>query len=232
MIEEPPPAPPPNSPGEKKGLSPLAWAGIGCGGLAVITIVAAVVLIGMGVRKAKEFAEDPSKLAAWVVESDPNLDVVSTDLEGGTITIKEKDTGKETTLSFEDISQGQFSVETSDGESTMIGQVDEPELPGWLPSYPNATATRGLVSHSSVTGTNGSFTVTTPDAPATVADHYMTALEQDGYDITDSSASNGGVKQRILNAKATDPDRQLAIVILSEGAETSATVNYTGPPEP
>ena len=64
--------------GEKKRFSPLAWALIGCGGTALITVLILVGLMMFGFFKAREiveeFQEDPAKVISdWGIETDDYL---------------------------------------------------------------------------------------------------------------------------------------------------------------
>lgn len=103
---------PPASPPVKKGLSPLAWAGIGCGGV-ILLIVIAVIATGIwGMNKAKElgvdFQKNPEKAGAeLVVSMSPEVEKISSDEEAGTMTIRTKD-GKVMTMNYNDIKEGKF----------------------------------------------------------------------------------------------------------------------------
>ena len=96
----------------KKGLSPLAWVGIGCGGVVVLGLVALVVL-GVSVfnwgRDALEEAtgeqslsdiidnleDDPAKtLAEAAIRLNPEFEQVNTDDDAGTITFRNTETGE------------------------------------------------------------------------------------------------------------------------------------------
>ncbi|CAN5372134.1 hypothetical protein BH23VER1_BH23VER1_27230 [soil metagenome] len=239
MIEEPPPtppAPPANAPEPKKGLPPIAWVGIGCGGLLVIAIIAAVIFFAWGASKVTEFAADvqknPGKAIEMAARFDPNLDVVSTDEAAQTVTVRMNDTGKEVTLSFDDIRQGGLDILTSEGESFSLGAGTATDLPEWIPTYPNTISTQGLLSSSSNEGTNGSFVITTGDAPEIAIREYTSLLEAEGYELSKTTISTGTSDQRMLTAKAENPERTLTIIATIEGHDTNLMVNYAGPPEP
>lgn len=110
---EQPPVMPPVTPAAlpvKKGLPPLAWVGIGCGGLLLIGIIVVIGLGLLGANKMKEmgvdFQKNPERAAAeMVVSMRPDLEKISTNEEAGTITVRNKD-GKEMTLTYKEISEG------------------------------------------------------------------------------------------------------------------------------
>ncbi|MEP6670083.1 MAG: hypothetical protein ABJF10_13065 [Chthoniobacter sp.] len=94
----------PSVPPQKKGLGALAWLGIGCGALIVIIIlgvVGASVIFG---PKLKQFAEDAQKnptrtvATTMVSVSMGQFEMVKEDDINKRYTVKEKSTGKLTTI--------------------------------------------------------------------------------------------------------------------------------------
>jgi uncharacterized protein YneF (UPF0154 family) len=152
-------------PTKKKGIPVIAWIGIGCGAIIVIG-VAAFLVIGMFVaHKAKDFAKEmeanPAKVAAeMIVKLNPELEIVKSDESAGTITIREKKTGKVATFNYEAIKEGKLVFETEEGKVEINAQRNEGEggvtvtsdegevrlgaslsaadLPAWVPLYPGA----------------------------------------------------------------------------------------------
>ena len=102
----------------KKKFGALGWLAIGC--------LAFILLAGIGFttctyfvgKKAKEFveevAEDPSKAAELLIKANPNLELVETH-EDGTMTILDKESGKQVTLDWSEIAAGRISFESEDG---------------------------------------------------------------------------------------------------------------------
>ena len=131
------PPPIPGAAPVKKGLSPLVWMAIGCGGLALIGVVVSV-LLGVfvfqrgrdmvedatGSGSVAEFLEDlqdnPARTAAeTMIRVNPELDLVASNDGAGTITFRNTRTGEEATLNYEDIAEGRFSMTTSEGEVSI-----------------------------------------------------------------------------------------------------------------
>ena len=86
---------------QKKGLSPLAWIGIGCGVLVLVVLIG-MVGIGLFARHALKKAgistemmqKNPTEAAARIyVASNPDLEMVKVDSDAGTFTVRNKKTG-------------------------------------------------------------------------------------------------------------------------------------------
>ncbi len=254
-VQSPPPYPPPGPPA-KKGLSPLAWVGIGCGALLVVGfIVFAVITFVIG-RKVKDMADNPDVAAMtaieWVIKANPDVELVESDKDAKTFTVRDKKTGEEMTVSLEEAKKGNFGFKTKGadgkeetanvsfgdngmtvtnekGEVATFGAGGEvKDLPSWLPAYPNGTAQTAL---STKTDTESSliFTVTTKDSVDQVINFYKEKLEGQGFKIDQNTAtSNGTITGGSISATSEDEKRQ-AVVLLGEGSEgeTSATVTVT-----
>ncbi len=122
-----PPAPAPAS--QKKGLSPLAWVGIGCGALILIVVV---VLVAGGLfvaHKAKQagispelWAKNPALAASKMITVvHPDLKVVKIDEDKGLITVKDAKTGKVVTLNLKDVEKGHIDIRaTENGETKTV----------------------------------------------------------------------------------------------------------------
>jgi len=93
-----------NLPSQKKGLSGLAWLGIGCGGVVVIAIIGVVASFFLFGSQLKEFAEEAQKnptratASAMVKASFGQLEMVAEDEVNKRYTVKEKQSGKLTTI--------------------------------------------------------------------------------------------------------------------------------------
>lgn len=215
MDDQPPPMP--NSsdgPPQKKGLHPLAWAGIGCGGLLVV----AVLLIAVGSawffnRAAgflQEIEENPTRAAAKMyVNLNPELEMISADDEGGTLTFRVVETGEEVTFTYDDIANETFSYETTDGTTTFsiaddgsgvsiespdgsaeFGSVDlnPEELPPWVRPmlYPAIAEVQSVVLSREGASSGGTLIFSTSDAVDDVAGFYKRAIEDAGMTVQDS----------------------------------------------
>ena len=107
----------------KKGLSPLAWIGIGCGGLLLIGIL--VVSVGgyFAAKTVSDFVGDnpAADAAEAIVRINPELELVESDREAGTITIREKSTGKEVTVNYSQLERGELVFGDGEGAGSNPG---------------------------------------------------------------------------------------------------------------
>jgi hypothetical protein len=137
----PPPFPPPV---KKKGLSPLAWTGIGCGGLTIL----GVMLAAMGAMKLVDFAKEglkslndhPAKAAATeILNAFPNVEKSNEKKESGTLRLHLNSGGDPVDTSYDDIVHGRVEIPDTSGTPVRIFQGDLAKVPSWVPRYPGAT---------------------------------------------------------------------------------------------
>ena len=105
---------PPLPAGQKKGLSGLAWLGIGCGGLIVLAIVGFAIVAFFFGSKVKDFtteaAKNPTKAAASMMVSMGVGEIVAEDDVNKRYTVREKQSGKLTTFYWDAKANGPKSV--------------------------------------------------------------------------------------------------------------------------
>jgi len=252
-VQSPPPSYPPPAP--KKGMGPLAWIGIGCGVLALIACIVIGGLLAAGgwfiKKQADKFEKNPSLAAAeLIVRANPDLEVVSTDQNAGTLTIRNKKTGEVVTMNAKDAENGHIEFKTKDGTAVFdasakdgtLKVTDEKgnqvatlqaggggapqNLPSWLPVYPGATVQGVFDAKSAEGGRTLSFTVTTTDAADKVLDFYKSRFEEAGLKVDSTvNASGGGGTGSVLTANGENPSRSASLLISSTGNQTQAVVN-------
>lgn len=238
----------------KKGLSPLAWIGIGCGGLLLI----GVAVLGVGgyfaAKTASDFLGDnPAAAAAEaLVRINPELELVESDREAGTLTVREKSTGKEVTVNYSQLEQGQLvfgdgqgeevriqsgasgdggpiSITGSDGSVLSMGGSDAAvEVPSWLGEY---TGTKTDVSGYAATSNgkrSGIYSFATNDAAAALS-YYEGRLKALGLEANRSSFSGGGNTVETIQGRSAEYEISAAATTTAGGARL--TVTYSGPAE-
>jgi hypothetical protein len=239
----------------KKGLPALAWIGIGCG---VIILIGAIALVAGGVFVAKkvkdvagDFEKNPALASArMIVKVNPEWEEVSTDDKAGTITVREKKTGKEMTIGLDDLAKGRVTL-SSEGKSYTLeaqGDKDTGQLkvtdgsgktvfsaggaggtkpPEWVPTYPGTSAEGGLVMQNG-TSVSGSFQAATDDAPDKVVDYYRKTLGDAGFKVrvntySEDNAPSGGV----VYGENEAAKRTVTVMVSVEDGRTTAAVSYS-----
>lgn len=244
----------------KKGMSTVVKVLLGCGVGLLLLFGSCVVVTGYFAKKtlggisdfAKEMETNPDaavvRAAELALRLNPEVDVISSDPAAGTITVREKKTGKEVTFNLDDIKAGKFSI-TQDGETTNIdvdaseangGQMKvvtdqgtavfgagAQELPSWIPTYPGGRS-EGMANIEAQGEKTGTFTLRTGDAPDVVIAFFKSKLEASGFTVETASLSFNGAPSGTLNATADK--RQLSITAAAQDGETQALVSYNEKP--
>lgn len=240
----PQPAPPP-----KKGLSPLAWIGIGCGALIVIACIVMSAAVWYGKKKLDQYGKNPTLAAAeLIVRANPELEVVSSDQDAGTLTIKNTKTGEIVTMNAKDVENGHIEFKTKDGTavfdanskdgtvkvtddkgqvSTFQGGGGAPQnLPSWLPVYPGGTV-QGTFDTNSAEGRSASFTISTSDSGDKVLSFYESQLKAGGLKVDSTITSNTAEgKGGILTASGENPHREVSVLVGPSEGKTSAAITF------
>ena len=244
----------------KKGTSPLVWILAGCGGLIVVV---GIILGGLAywgyhkakgyVHKATDYAEmaskNPTVFAAKIaVMANPDLEIVSSDDQAGTVTIRNKKTGEEITMNAQDIKQGRlkfknekgdevtfegsgqqgketFKIKSNKGSVTFGGSEGE-KLPSWVPTYPGGQSLASA-SETTAAGFSGHCSFQTADATDKVLSFYERELKASGFTV-ERTAMQGMVRLANLNAKADGGKRTVNVIITPVGEASQVVLQYTG----
>lgn len=186
-----PPPPPPGIPAKKKGLPPLAWAGIGCGGLILIV---GIVVVAVGIFAAKKIAEatkNPSQtVARIVVQSNPEIEKVSENEETGEMTIRVKKTGEQVTLKYSDLAEGKVVVKDAQGNETSLFGGDPASIPAWVPRYPGATEETVVFQRVEPTQITGGISSTTSSSLEDIKAFYEKQAGTLGLTSSTSSSTS------------------------------------------
>ena len=248
------PMTPPPVPGQKKKMSALGWIAIGCGAIAILGILALGGAAFLGGRflksKAAEFEKNPALAAAKIaVQANPELEVVESDEDEGTLTIRNTKTGEVVTMNAKDIEEGKLTFSTKEGTTTFDGSnagdggtlkvtTDKGEqvvfgatagapknLPSWVPLYADAKF-EAAYDATTAEGRNAMFTVTSADSVDQVAEFYQSKLVAAGLKIERSSYETAGNKAIMLVGKTDDDKRTVNVTVASNDGQTQAMVNF------
>ncbi|GMV81268.1 MAG: hypothetical protein AMXMBFR7_24520 [Planctomycetota bacterium] len=271
MSDLPPPAPthpappraptPARPPASSGGGNVLKWVLIGCGGITVLGILMVVGLSLFVWNKAKEAGYDhdlmkrnPELAAAKIaVVSNPDVDLVSIDENKRTLTVKDKKSGKVTTLNLQQVMEGSWSFETVDAEGNAEhvefkatpGGAEDPgklqvttqegvmtyggktvETPAWLPLYPGAKA-QSLMSNATADRVQGMFSQQTPDSAEQVAAFYKEKLEASGFKLKQSTFQQDQKTVISLQTEKDAANRSVILSIMQEtGKPTTASIQF------
>lgn len=244
-VQSPPPAP-------RKGMGPLAWVGIGCGALVLIGVVAMFFIGYMAKRQLDKFEQNPAMAAATLaIKLNPELELVSSDAEKNTLTVKNIKTGEVVTLSAEDIKEGKFTVTTAEGTTTFDadgngedggsmtvtnekGEVAKfssgggapQNLPAWLPVYPGGTPT-GTYDMTNNNERSAAFVVATSDSVDDVLAFYEEKLKGEGFEIQKSTFESNGQKGGTVTGSNSDQKRSVSVLVGTGDQGTQATVTFS-----
>jgi hypothetical protein len=222
----------------KRGLSPIAWILIIVGGLIVLSVLA---VVGAGlfvVHKVHQAGFDSAEMqrnpgyaaAKMIIAMNPDAEEVSHDESSGTITVRDKKTGKVTTMSFGDVKNGHFSFSAQD-ENGKTGTVEFGggsdalgNLPSWVPMYPGAKAEGTFSAKGGESGEEGgTVAFATSDDASKVLAFYRDKGKDLGMktNMTTSSAEGGMLMFADENSKRT-----LMVTVGGSGGHTSIGLTY------
>ena len=211
----------------KRGLSPIVWILLIVGGIFVLGIIG---LVGTGLYVAHSVAKNPGLFMAKIITAaNPDAEVLNTDTDSQTVRIRDRKTGEEVTLSFDDIKKGRlkFSARGKNGEmANMEIGGGEGKMPSWVPTYPGAKAQGNMTAKGESDdgmGEGGVVTFTTPDPPSRVTAFYQDKIKEMGMrvELTQLTGAGGMIMGEDEGGKRT-----LHVMVGEGSGETTFTVTY------
>jgi hypothetical protein len=218
----------------RRKSSPVVWILVVVIGLACVA--GAITLAGglFLVHKAREagvdanlFRDNPSlAIAKLIAAAHPDTEVVSTDTGSGTVTLRDRRTGKEMTLTFDQVRKGfRFEADEDNGRKAAVQLGGDAEkIPAEVPVYPGAKVQATFEVDGD--GANGQgayeYEFSTPDAPAKVVAWYHRKLEEDGRKLAlHNDSPDGG-----MLVAEDDANRRTLRVIVSRDTD-GTKINVT-----
>ena len=231
----------------------LVWGLVGCLGVVVIGVV---ILVATGMfltSKAKQAGFDADLMkknpalatAKMLATANPDVEVVSVNEDKGTLTVREKATGKTLTMNLDDLKNGKmvftddrgervtiqsggeggrFSVKTKDG-TVEGGSTWTP--PAWLPAYPGARVQTGANSQSAEEDAGAAY-LSTQDSPDAVLVFYEEALKKQGFEaVKQVTASDGKNEISSVTATRDAGGKYVHVVAMPMDGATTIYVSYT-----
>jgi len=220
-------------PPPRKGTNPVLIILMILGGLVVLGIIGAVVVVNVFVHKVKQAGFDPELMqrnpglavAKMITAFNPDAEVLRTDERAGTITVRDRKTGKVVTLRFDDVRNGHFNMDIQeDGKNASLSFGDtSSRQPSWVPAYPGAKMNGGFsATASDEHGDAGTYNFTTTDSPQQVRNFYEEKARGSGMVVEANADTPLGASLKI-----TDPGskRNIGVLIMGNGP-TTVQVSY------
>jgi hypothetical protein len=225
--------PPPVGP---RKTSPLVWILVVVLGIFLLGFIG---VVGTGFFVAHKLHQagidsdsirrNPAAVAARLAALANNqVDVVNEDDNAGTITLRDKKTGKTVTMSFDQAKGGKFSfsAEGDDGKTATMEFGGSGKLPSWVPSYPGSTPQFNVSAHgdgSNGQGEGGNFTFTTDDPAARVLQFYQEKAKDLGMKVNmNTTAGDAGM----VIASDDNSHKSLTAIVGVDGGKTTVNVTY------
>lgn len=195
---------------------------------------------------AGDFETNPAKAAAELaVRMNPELELVRSDDQAGTMTVRNSETGEEVTVDFSEIRSGNFSFKTDEGEvsvnasegtgvaraadgtETSFGRGTLEDLEEWVLRYPGADYAGGNVMATDGLSV-GAFVLMTDDSAADVFAYYEEQLRAGGYEVTKQTTgtSVGGGASGILIGRLENPGRTFNVIISRKDGRTHINTQF------
>jgi hypothetical protein len=213
----------------RKKTSPIVWILVALLGLFLLVAIGVVAGGFFLVHKAKQAGLDPSLweknpgLAAtkMITAANPDVQVLKTDEDKGTITLRDKKTGKVYSIDFDAVKQGRITFQEEGGESVSIGAGSAANIPGWVPSYPGAKP-EGTFSSAGGENEGGMFAFKTGDGAKKVLGWYEQSLKAAGFTVENTvTGDDGGM---VTGEDASK--RSVIVTVGTEGSQTTVSVAY------
>jgi len=220
------------APAQRK-TSPVVWVLVIVLGLFML---GGIVVVGAGffiAHKVKQAGFDPDLMARnpglaiskLVAATNPDIQVLNTNDSTGTITVRDKKTGKVTTLTFDQAKNGKFSFTAQDDQgknATLEFGGSAKGIPDWVPSYPGGSAPKSTFSASAGDGNvSGSFTFTTTDSQDRVMSFYQDKCKELGLKTTNITSPGGG---SVIGTD--DANKRSLLVFVGTGSPVTVSVTY------
>jgi len=207
----------------KRKTSVVVWILLAVAGVFVLCIAG---LIAAGLYVARNPGVAMAKL---ITAANPDAEVLSTDLGSQTLRIRDRRTGKEVTLSFDDVKKGRLKFSAT-GDNGEVANLEigggEGKLPAWVPTYPGARAQGNLTASGADgggVGEGGIVTFTTPDPPSKVTEFYDAKCKEMGMSVNLSQLSDSG---GLIVGADDGKQRTLHVMVAGGSGDTTITVTY------
>ena len=240
----------PPAPQKSSGAKIILWIVGIVVGLILISFASCAVLGFYAMHKAKQAGFDSDLMkknpglatAKMAVAMSPDTEIVSSDDNAGTITVRDKKTGKVVTMKFDPQKKAMVITDENGKTTSMTGEganasmeMKGPEgtmkignssdkTPDWVPVYPGSSP-QGTFSASRGAEQTGSYTFVTKDPANKVISFYGDSLKSGGFAVSNMTSNSDGKVGGMVSGE--DKGNKRAVVV-SLGTENDGThVNGT-----
>jgi hypothetical protein len=176
-----------------------------------------------------------------VVMNNPQLQVVSSNDNTGTMVVRDKKNGKTTTLKFDAAKktmvviddqgkQASITADTNSGTVELKGEdgtvkigANANSAPGWVPVYPGASP-QNTMSVDDKDKQSGTYVFASKDSPDKIMSYYSQQLTAAGMKLTTTTTgSEGGV----ISANHDGDARTVLVTVSPDSEGTHVSVTYS-----
>lgn len=222
-------------------------------GLVFLMIIAGAGLGFFLMHKAKQEGLDPElirknrslAMAEMEVIKNPDVQMISSNDSAGTMVIRDRRTGKKTTLKFDPEKKMMVAVEdrgkasettvdanaaavaVNNGNAAVKVGGDAGNFPSWLPVYPGA-APQNTASVSENGKQSGTYVFLSQDSAGKILGYYSDQFTAANMKLTRSAS---GSDRDVITATQDDNGRTIAVTASSKSDGTHVSVTYEGKAE-
>ena len=180
------------------------------------------------------------------VSMNPNVEIVSSDDNAGTITVRDKKTGKVTSLKFDPQKKAMVitdetgkttsltttgeganaSMEMKSSEGTVKIGAGSDKAPAWVPVYPGSSP-QNTFSATSNGEQSGSYTFVTADTPEKVISFYGDSLKSSSFAVSNLTTNSNGKTGGMVSGEDKANKRTVVVSIGSESDGTHVNVTFS-----
>jgi hypothetical protein len=202
--------------------NPIVWVVVAVLGVILLGIVG---IAGAGAFFVHRAGRNPAAALARVAAmSNPNLQVLNQDDSAGTVTVRDRQTGKTVTMNFNDAKNGHFQISAQDenGKTADLQFGGGAKAPDWVPVYPGASV-QANITGSAADGDGGNVTYGTPDSPTQVLAFYQDKIKELGMETNLTTTTADGA---MMVASDQAKNRSLTVLVGKNAGKTSINVTY------
>ena len=252
----PNPQPPMGAPPPQKGSGTklILW---------IVGIIVGLMLLGFGscavigfyaMHKVKQAGLDSDLMkknpalatAKMAISMSPDAEIVSSDDDAGTIMVRDKKTGKTTTMKFDPAKKSMVmidesgksvsmtttgegssgGIEVKSSEGTMKLGASSDKAPDWVPAYPGSSP-QNTYSATNAGEQTGSFTFTTSDAAEKVIAFYSDTLKAHSFTVSNMTGNSEGKTGGMVTGEDKANKRTVMATIGTEDDGTHVNVTFS-----